>query len=69
MAGSQIHEAAADCISFVLQALEEDTLSHRNPLTGEPVIELQQLQLNLFTQIISLEEPYQLSVAHEDMDK
>lgn len=69
MAGFSLHEAAADCISTVLQVLEEDVTINRDVSTGDPVVQLQQLQLNLFSQIINLEQPYLLSVAHEDIDK
>ncbi|KAJ8673318.1 hypothetical protein QAD02_004580 [Eretmocerus hayati] len=69
MSGSLIHEAAADCISVVLEVLEEDSLTHRDPINGDPIILLQQLQLDLFSRIVTLEQPYHVSVAHEDMDK
>ncbi|XP_001602761.1 transportin-3 [Nasonia vitripennis] len=69
MTGSQLHEAAADCVSIVLQVLEEETLRNRDPHTGDPVASLQQLQLDLFSRILNLEQPYHVSVAHEDMDK
>lgn len=66
---SQLHDAAADCVSVVLQVLEEETLRNRDPRTGDPVVPLQQLQLDLFSRILNLEQPYHVSVAHEDMDK
>lgn len=68
MVGFSLHEAAADSISTVLQVLEEDVTLNRDS-SGISDIQLQQLQLNLFSQIINLEQPYNLSVAHEDMDK
>ncbi|XP_060821726.1 transportin-3 [Bombus pascuorum] len=68
MTGSQLHEAAADCICVILQVLEEDSNSNRDN-NSESNIQLQQLQLFLFTSVMSLEQAYHLSVAHEDMDK
>lgn len=68
MAGSQLHEAASDCICVILQALEENCNTNRDSDNG-PSVQLQQLQLCLFTSIMNLEEPYHLSVAHEDMEK
>lgn len=66
--GSQLHEAAADCICVILQVLEEDSNNNRDN-NSESSIQLQQLQLCLFTSVMALEQPYHLSVAHEDMDK
>ncbi|XP_076655817.1 transportin 3 [Halictus rubicundus] len=65
---SPLHEAAADCICVILQVLEEDSNSNRDN-NSESTIQLQQLQLWLFTSVIALEQPYHLSVACEDMDK
>lgn len=69
MSGSMLHEAASDSLSITLQVLEEDTLRNRDPSTGEPIVQLQQLQLDLSSRIMDLEQPYHVSVAHEDMDK
>ncbi|XP_014226536.1 transportin-3 [Trichogramma pretiosum] len=69
LSGSSLHETAADCVSVVLQILEEDTSVQRDPTTGEPVMALQQFQLDIFSRILELEQPYHISVAHEDMDK
>lgn len=68
MTGSQLHEAATDCICVILQALEEDSNTNRGS-DNEHNVQLQQLQLCLFTSIMNLEQPYHLSVAHEDMEK
>lgn len=68
MTGSQLHEAATDCICVILQVLEEDSNSNRDN-NSESNIQLQQLQLFLFTSVMTLEQRYHLSVAHEDMDK
>lgn len=73
MTGSQLHEAAADCICVILQVLEEDNSKSRDNkdsnVNQELDVQLQQLQLFLFTSVMTLEQPYHLSVAHEDMDK
>ena len=69
MTGSQLHEAAADCISTILQVLEEGTLINRDPTTGEPIEQLQHLQQILFSHICALEPSYHVSVGQEDMDK
>ncbi|XP_031829291.1 transportin 3 isoform X2 [Nomia melanderi] len=68
MTMSPIHEAAADCMCVILQVLEEDSNSNRDN-NSETSLQLQQLQLWLFTSVIALEQPYHLSVAYEDMDK
>lgn len=68
MAGSQLHEAASDCICVILQALEKNSNTNRDSDNG-PSVQLQQLQLCLFTSVMNLEQPYHLSVAHEDMEK
>ncbi|KAG7213831.1 hypothetical protein KM043_003045 [Ampulex compressa] len=68
MTGSQLHEAATDCICVILQALEEDTNACQDN-NSEQSKQLQQLQLCLFTSIMALEQPYQLSIAYEEMDK
>ncbi|KAK2580863.1 hypothetical protein KPH14_005937 [Odynerus spinipes] len=68
MAGSQLHEAAADCMCVILQALEEDSNINRDN-NSEPSAQFQQLQMCLFTNVMDLEQPYHLSVAHEDMEK
>ncbi|XP_015607153.1 transportin-3 isoform X2 [Cephus cinctus] len=68
MASSQLHEAATDCVCIILQALEQESSCNRGQNT-ELEAQLQQLQLCLFTSVTTLEQPYHLSVAHEDMDK
>ncbi|KAF7379433.1 transportin-3 [Vespula maculifrons] len=68
MAGSQLHEAAADCMCVILQALEEDSNSSRDN-NSEPSAQFQQLQMCLFSNVMDLEQPYHLSVVHEDMEK
>lgn len=68
MAGSQLHEVATDCICVILQALGEDSNTNRGS-DNELSVQLQQLQLCLFTSVMNLEQPYHLSVAHEDMEK
>lgn len=64
MAGSQLHETATDCICVILQTLGEDTSRGSNNSA-----QLQQVQLCVFTSVMNLEQPYHLSVAHEDMEK
>ncbi|XP_020287942.1 transportin-3 isoform X2 [Pseudomyrmex gracilis] len=66
MANSQLHETATDCICVILQVLGEETNDKRD---NELSVQLQQLQLCLFTSVKNLEPPYHLSVAHEDMEK
>lgn len=61
--------SAADCVCVILQALEEDNNSNRTQSNSESITQLQQLQLCLFTSVMALEQPYHLSVAHEDMEK
>jgi len=68
MAISQLHETATDCICIILQALGEDSITNRGS-DNETSVQLQQLQLCLFTSVMNLEQPYHLSVAHEDMEK
>ncbi|XP_018403619.1 PREDICTED: transportin-3 [Cyphomyrmex costatus] len=68
MAVSQLHETATDCICVILQALGEDSNTNRDS-DNETSVQLQQLQLCLFTSVMNLEQPYHLSVAHEDMEK
>lgn len=68
MAGSQLHEAAADCMCVILQALEEDSNNSRDN-NSEPNAQFQQLQMCLFSNVMELEQPYHLSVVHEDMEK
>lgn len=64
--GSQLHEAATDCICVILLALEENS----NTRSGQNnSIQLQQLQLCLFTSVMGLEQPFHLSVAHEYLEK
>lgn len=64
--GSQLHEAATDCICVILLALEENS----NTRSGQNnSIQLQQLQLCLFTNVMGLEQPFHLSVAHEYLEK
>ncbi|XP_033225637.1 transportin-3 isoform X2 [Belonocnema kinseyi] len=64
--GSQLHEAATDCVCVILLALEENSNTTRGQNNSA---QLQQLQLCLFTSVMGLEQPYHLSVAHEDMEK
>lgn len=68
LSGSQLHEAATDCICIILQALGEDSNTNRGS-DNESSVQLHQLQLCLFTSVMNLEQPYHLSVAHEDMEK
>ncbi|XP_077276129.1 transportin 3 isoform X2 [Temnothorax americanus] len=68
MAVSQLHETATDCICVILQVLGEDSNTNRGS-DNETSVQLQQLQLCLFTSVMNLEQPYHLSVAHEDMEK
>ncbi|XP_018342669.1 PREDICTED: transportin-3 isoform X1 [Trachymyrmex septentrionalis] len=65
---SQLHETATDCICVILQALGEDSNINRDS-DNEISVQLQQLQLCLFTSVMNLEQPYHLSVAYEDMEK
>ncbi|XP_018314649.1 transportin-3 [Mycetomoellerius zeteki] len=65
---SQLHETATDCICVILQALGEDSNTNRDS-DNEIIVQLQQLQLCLFTSVMNLEQPYHLSVAYEDMEK
>ncbi|XP_015116799.1 transportin-3 [Diachasma alloeum] len=65
LSSSQLHEAATDCLCVILQILEEDY----ERTSSEHNAHLQQLQLGLFTSVMSLEQPYHLSVAHEEMEK
>ncbi|KAK0075611.1 hypothetical protein PV325_006643 [Microctonus aethiopoides] len=65
MASRHLHEAATDCVCSILQALEND-----NSLTNrEANKNLDQLQLCLFTSVMQLEQPYHLSVAHEEIEQ
>lgn len=66
MAGSQLHETATDCICVILQTLGED-MNRRSALYNSA--QLQQVQMCIFTSVMNLEQPYHLSVAHEDMEK
>lgn len=68
IAVSQLHETATDCICVILQVLGEDSNTNRDS-DNETSVQLQQLQLCLFTSVMNLEQPYHLSVAHEDMEK
>ncbi|XP_066594283.1 transportin-3 isoform X2 [Prorops nasuta] len=68
LSNSPLHETATDCICVILQALEENSNNNRDN-NSEPSVKLQQLQLCLFTSVVALEQPYHLSVAHEDMEK
>lgn len=52
----KLHDAAADCLSALLQCLEFNN--------NQPALEGQ-----MFQNIIQLESAYHLSVAHEDIDK
>lgn len=67
LSSSQLHEAATDCICIILQELEEENTHSK--ITIECTTSIQQLQLGLFTSVISLEQPYHLSVAHEETEK
>lgn len=69
MAGSQLHEVATDCVCVLLQSLKEEGCSNQSQTNGEIELQLQRLQLCLFTSVMNLEQPYHLSVAHEDMEK
>ncbi|KMQ93334.1 transportin-3 [Lasius niger] len=69
MAGSQLHETATDCICVILQTLGEDTNRINNSASAIAQAQLQQVQLCIFTSVMNLEQPYHLSVAHEDMEK
>lgn len=69
MAGSQLHEVATDCVCVLLQSLKDEGCSNRNQANGELEAHIQQLQFCLFTSVMNLEQPYHLSVAHEDMEK
>ncbi|XP_063222525.1 transportin-3 [Bacillus rossius redtenbacheri] len=51
-----IHEAATDCLCALLQRLEENNNQ-------------QELELQLFTGVMSLEPSFHVSVAHEDQEK
>lgn len=52
----KLHDAAADCLSALLQCLEGNN--------NVPLFEMQVLQ-----NVVQLENAYHLSVAHEDIDK
>lgn len=51
----KLHDAAADCLSALLQCLE---------CNNQPMLEQQ-----MFQNVVQLEAAYHLSVAHEDIDK
>ncbi|PNF38379.1 Transportin-3 [Cryptotermes secundus] len=51
-----VHEAATDCVCALLQCLEDNNNQHA-------------LELQLFSGVVSLEEGFHLSVAHEDQEK
>jgi transportin-3 len=51
-----VHEAATDCVCALLQCLEDNNNQ-------------QALELQLFSGVVSLEEGFHLSVAHEDQEK
>lgn len=51
-----LHDAATDCICMLLQCLEDNNNQHN-------------LELQLFQGVVSLEQPYHLSVANEDQEK
>jgi hypothetical protein len=53
---SGVHEAATDCVCALLQCLEDNNNQ-------------QALELQLFSGVMSLEEGFHLSVAHEDQEK
>nr|CAD7435051.1 unnamed protein product [Timema monikensis] len=53
---SGIHEAATDCVCALLQCLEDNNNQ-------------QALELQLFSGVITLEESFHMSVAHEDQEK
>lgn len=68
MEGSQLHEAASDCICVILQALYADNNANHDS-ENQPSMQLRQLQSCLFANVMNLEQPYHLSVAHEDTEK
>nr|CAD7206230.1 unnamed protein product [Timema douglasi] len=53
---SGIHEAATDCVCALLQCLEDNNNQ-------------QALELQLFSGVMTLEESFHMSVAHEDQEK
>lgn len=55
-AASGAHEAATDCICALLQCLEDNNNQ-------------QTLELQLISSVMTLEESFHLSVAHEDQEK
>lgn len=63
-----MHEAATDCVCVILQALEKESI-HTEQISIEYTTSLQQLQLGLFTNVMTLEQPYHLSVAYEETEK
>ncbi|XP_046738771.1 transportin-3 [Diprion similis] len=69
MTGSQLHEVATDCVCVLLQSLKDEGCTNHSQSNGEIEMQLQQLQLCVFTSVMNLEQPYHLSVAHEDMEK
>ncbi|KAI4481697.1 hypothetical protein M0804_009218 [Polistes exclamans] len=68
-AGSLLHESAADCLCVILQALQDDDTINRDNNCDLSAQQYQQLQMCLFTNVMDLEQPYHLSVVHEDMEK
>ena len=54
-----VFEAASDCVIALLIRLEDQDNSPY----------MSALELNVFTTVRRLEEPYHLAVAHEDLDK
>ncbi|KAF4521283.1 hypothetical protein B566_EDAN002287, partial [Ephemera danica] len=56
VAPANVHEAATDCVCALLQHLEDNNNQ-------------QQLEVQLYTAVVSLEKSYHLSVAHESTEK
>ncbi|CAH1407920.1 unnamed protein product [Nezara viridula] len=56
MASSNLHEAAADCVCSLLECLEDNNNQ-------------QSIEMQLFNGVISLEQPFHISVAHEEHEK
>lgn len=69
MTQAALHEAATDCVCTILQVLAMDNNSKNLQNRVEFLAQLQQLQLCLFTSVIALEQPYHLSVAHEELEQ
>ncbi|XP_014219167.1 transportin-3-like [Copidosoma floridanum] len=67
--GSDLHKDAADFVIKTLQILAINSSLMIDINTGDPIVPLQKLQLDLFTRIVNLEQSYHMSVAHEDINK